>query len=364
LSGIATPALARAHTVYPIGVDNAGPAGHDFEYVDFFPRAGVRVHRGDVLDFKWNKGSIDGAHTATLVPPGATVPGLFAPDSDDPGGQLQFNPAMFAPSDPSCGNTSNNPCVYDGTKLVNSGFKPNAPGGDFFVRLTPPLGGDGDDDNSTVVNFLCEVHPGMSGSVKVVSDRREASELDDVRDHAEDQLDRDTHDALRAEDAVDESSVKLNPDGKTHTVTLTAGTATPFVEVVEMLPRKANIRAGDTVNWVTRTIKDPHTVTFPEGPASFGVDPLPTFCEGSPDKPALVPSDCSSPAAFEVHLVPQPIGGTVISSPNTVATSGIIGNTHTTGLPDHYAFSFPNAGTFDYMCRIHDHMVGEIVARK
>ncbi|HLZ27723.1 MAG TPA: hypothetical protein VKV73_10425 [Chloroflexota bacterium] len=357
LSGVATPAMARATTVYKIGVDNAGPAGHNFEYVDYFPRSGVKVHRGDVLDFNWNTASVDGAHTATLVPAGAAVPGLFAPDADDGAQALQFNPAVLAPSDPSCGNASTNPCVYDGTKLLNSGFIPNAVGGDFFVRVNPPASGD-----STVVNFVCEVHAGMKGSVTVVPDRREASEQEDVREKAADQLERDTRGALRAEDAVDESSVKLNSDGKTHTVTVTAGTATPFVEVAEMLPKKANIRPGDTVNWVTKTIQDPHTVTFPRGHGSDGVDPLPAFCEGVSDKPAVAPTDCASPADFEVHLVPQPIGGTIISSPSTVATAGIIGNP-AAGLSNHFAFSFPNAGTFEYQCRIHDHMVGEIVAR-
>jgi hypothetical protein len=29
-------------------------------------------------------------------------------------------------------------------------------------------------------------------------------------------------------------------------------------------------------------------------------------------------------------------------------------------LPDRYTFSFPNAGTFAYQCRIHDNMIGTI----
>jgi hypothetical protein len=30
-------------------------------------------------------------------------------------------------------------------------------------------------------------------------------------------------------------------------------------------------------------------------------------------------------------------------------------------LASNYSFSFPSTGTFHYMCRIHDHMVGTIV---
>ena len=33
-----------------------------------------------------------------------------------------------------------------------------------------------------------------------------------------------------------------------------------------------------------------------------------------------------------------------------------------TPFPDNFSFSFPNAGTFGYQCRIHDHMVGTIIA--
>ena len=44
--------VARAATqTVAIGVDHAPPSGRDFEYVDFFPRSGVKIHSGDVIDF-------------------------------------------------------------------------------------------------------------------------------------------------------------------------------------------------------------------------------------------------------------------------------------------------------------------------
>ena len=95
----------------------------------------------------------------------------------------------------------------------------------------------------------------------------------------------DTAGALAAETAASTPQVVTNSDG-THTVTLIAGTATNYVEVVEMLPGNATVTAGDTVRWVTKTIKDPHTVTFPLGSAPE-TEPIPTYCEGSPD--SLVP---------------------------------------------------------------------------
>jgi plastocyanin len=128
-----------------------------------------------------------------------------------------------------------------------------------------------------------------------------------------------------------------------------------------MLPRRVHIEAGDKVKYITTTIKDIHTVTFPRGHESDSVDPLPSFCEASPnDIPAVSPFACSSPLAFEVHINPQPQGTNVISSVHSVGSSGIVA-TPPAPFPTNFTFSFPNAGSFEYQCRIHDHMVGAIV---
>ena len=356
LAGIA-PTVAGGSTTYVIGVDNAGPTGHNYEYVDYFPRAGVSVHPGDILDFKWNTATPDGLHTATLAPPEAALPGLVAPDFDDGFQQLQFNPDVF--TRPTCGSSQSNPCSYTGTTLLNSGAHFNAVGGDFFVQLNVSPG---------PVNFLCLIHPGMHGSVNVVSDSTPASTVGEVQAAAAAQLASDTLGARIAEAQAESRSITTNTDG-THTVTITAGTATPHVEVPEMLPPKVEVRPGDTIKWVTLTQKDPHTVTFPLGAGSDPVDPLPAFCEGLPNDtpaplvfPAGLPTlGCTSAADAEAHLVPQPIGGTVISSPTTVATSGIITTTLPGFFPDHYSFSFSSQGTFAYQCRIHDHMTGVVM---
>ena len=116
----------------------------------------------------------------------------------------------------------------------------------------------------------------------------------------------------------------------------------------------------------TKTIKDPHTVTFPTGLGSDAVDPLKPVCElltphiADTAVPGLNPLLClPHPENFEVHLFPQPQGATSIVSPTTVGTSGIIANGN--GAVNHFTFSFPNSGTFEYQCRIHDHMTGTIV---
>jgi plastocyanin len=349
------PASAAVQRTYRIGVDNAAPKGHDWLYVDFFPRQGVKVHRGDVLDFSWNKGSLDGAHNVTVLPAGASTQPFVVqePAGDDAAGQLEANPVVFGPSDPNCG-TSVHPCNFTGTARVNSGFAPTAPGNDFFVEMNLPRS-----DDPVTVNFVCEIHPGMHGSVSVVPDAAARSRLDQVEDAAAAQFHADTRGAFDAEYDVENHAVTRNADG-THTVAVTAGTATPFVEVAEMLPRKIDIEKNDKVNWVTKTIRDIHTVTFPQGAGSNSVDPLQTFCEGAVDTPAVSPANCNSPSDYETHVDPQPIGPTAISSSSTVATSGIIANPPTP-FPNNFTFSFPTNGSFVYQCRIHDHMIGTVV---
>jgi plastocyanin len=351
LGGAVPPVAATGPTTYQIGVDNAAPAGHNWLYVDYFPRGAVEVHQGDVLAFKWNTGSIDGFHTATFVPPGATPPDLFAADPDDGVGQSQLSPAALAPTDATCGSASK-PCVYDGTAMVSSGAQPTAPGFDFFVALNVSA-----DSGPVTLTYMCLVHPGMRGSVTVVPKEQAVATPPQVQAAATEQYRSDTVGARQAETRAEERSVTRNSDG-TRTVTMTAGTATNFVEVAEMLPRTVRVRPGDSVTWATSTIKDIHTVTFPRGTGSDAVDPLPTVCEGPGSTDT--PPPCSDPGASEAHFNPQAYGPTTIGAPSTVASSGVL-SSPPAPFPNGYTFHFPNAGSFAYQCRIHDHMVGSIV---
>jgi hypothetical protein len=50
--------------------------------------------------------------------------------------------------------------------------------------------------------------------------------------------------------------------------------------------------------------------------------------------------------------MPQQQGATVIASPTTVGTSGILA-TPPAPFPTNFSFSFPNNGRFEYQSRIH-----------
>jgi plastocyanin len=357
-----------APPVHVIGVDNASPSGHNFEYVDFFPHSATKLHVGDTIDFAWNAGSPDGFHTATLLKPGQSVatgyegyPLVVA--DEDTAFHTQINPAILAPSNPACGHDASHPCTYSmhNNSPLNSGAMPTGPGGHFFVTIYR----DGDVSAPTTVNFICLIHQGMVGSFTVVPAGTAATTSTVETAASTAQLATETAGALAAEAAADEKSVTNNGDG-THTITMTAGTASDGVEVLEMLPKRVEIRPGDKVKWVTTTKIDIHTVTFPKGSGSDSVEPLQFACEveGGTDAPPTGPPPtfgCSSPAAVEVHLVPQPQGGTVIASTSTVATSGVIATIPEAPFPTNYTFTFPNTGSFAYMCRVHDNMVGTIV---
>jgi len=172
----------------------------------------------------------------------------------------------------------------------------------------------------------------------------------------------DTRAALHAEHAADHASVRHHRDG-TRTVTLTAGTAAPHVEVAEMLPRTVHLEAGDRVRWVTRTRADLHTVTFPRG--TDQAEALDQVCEHPDgDVPVSPPPPCGGdPNLFELHFDPRPVGPGTVPSPSTVASSGILGPRQAPGgLPSRYALRFPNRGTFSYFCHIHENgMTGSLV---
>jgi plastocyanin len=363
---------ATSPPVHVIGVDNASPSGHNFEYVDFFPHAATKVHLGDVIDFAWNAGSPDGFHTATLLRPGQSVAdGYAAPENqlvvgdEDKDFHVQINPKVLAPSNPTCGHLVSAPCIYslDNNRQLNSGAMPTAPGGHFFVTTER----DGEMEAPKTINFVCLIHPGMVGSFTIVPEDSAATTSTAETTAATAQYNTATTGALAAAANVEEKSEFSLNDG-THTITLTAGTASSGVEILEMLPKRVEIRPGEKVKWVTSTRIDIHTVTFPSGSGSASVDPLPFACEveGGVDAASTGPPNfgCSSPQAIEDHIVAQPQGPTAIASTSTVATSGLMAAEGPFGFPNNYTFSFPNSGTFAYQCKIHDNMVGTIVVKQ
>ncbi|GAC1606199.1 MAG: hypothetical protein NVS3B21_35960 [Acidimicrobiales bacterium] len=346
---------ATTPTVYSIGVDNSSPAGRNFEYVDFFPRSGVSIHSGDVLNFGWNPASVDGFHNVAVLPTSQTESQarqaypLVVPDtSDGPNGGLEFNPFINTPTFPpsrshapgACGDVAS-PCTFDGAKLLNSGAFPTSFGPSFAVKVAAPVGS---------YTAICLVHNGMAQSFSVVADSSPASTAADLQSAATSQHDADTAAAQTATAAV-QSTTSSNADG-TRTLTVQAGLNVAHVDVDEMLPQRIDVRPGDQVKWNGSFL---HTVTFPRGVASSGIDPFPFLCEGpsGKDTPATGPppdGGCAGgPPALEIAFDPAPHG------PATILRGG-----YRIGAADGGVFDYGNAPYLGSASQFHP--VGKIVA--
>jgi hypothetical protein len=66
-----------------IGLDAGTPPGHNFGYNDFFPRAGVRVHRGDLVNFAWAS-TPDGLHNVAVLRQGTSATRYHRSEGHDP----------------------------------------------------------------------------------------------------------------------------------------------------------------------------------------------------------------------------------------------------------------------------------------
>ncbi|MDQ6795477.1 MAG: hypothetical protein M3067_11815 [Chloroflexota bacterium] len=371
------PASASAATSpFLVTADRPGavPSGHNWSFDDFFPRT-FSVHRDRVLAI-----SIQGFHTATLLPSGMTAAQdrnlhrVEKLDSDDTTRnangtrKANFVTAPLMPSSFSCG-TASNPCPFNGSSIVSSGI-PMGPGA-FYVKVTAPVG---------TYAFLCRVHPGMSGSLTVVGAAAHATSETERRAKVAAQIRADRHDGFAAETAASTAAVRRNADGS-HTWLLSAGAGTVHTAVLEMLPRNVNIKKGDTVAWRTPEMNEPHTVTFPNEQFT---DFVPKCEEGAGVDSNAMPLHFPPTSPFDFGCGGPPptrpadeieLGGgngvRQIANTSTISDSGIL-QSHAMDVAAHLPFDaaraqwsvrFTNAvpGTYHYLCQVHAGMQGTIV---
>jgi plastocyanin len=365
---------------FTITADRAGavPAGHRWAFNDYFPRTAT-IETGGTFQF-----ATEGFHTATLLPLSWSeaadndVNGIASGDIDDSGRNpngttkaLENIPAIFPVPAQGCG-TPDAPCTFDGTGIVSMGMSLTGPPAPFVVTVTAPPG---------VYTFHCRIHPMMAGTLTVVAKGSSGVTTAASADAAAAaQATEDVAAGMAAESAVSKAGQVKNANGTT-TWKLTVGTSDPAgrVAVLDMLPRKITIKKGDTVAWKPRDKNEPHTVTFPK---DLNTDVLP-LCEGSGGKdtpaiptvnPPMSPFDfgCSGRPADEFEFG----GGNgvkTITSPKTASDSGLVASSSVTAgfnMPVTVAltswavkFTGAAAGTYHYVCQIHDGMEGDIVVR-
>ena len=349
-TSLALPAGAVGQS-FTVKVDGTPPAGDPWAFLRFFPGASLRVHTGDVIDFAW--AGTDTPHTATLVPD--ADPAAWRQDNQGQGGAFQDpipdsmvggddgdlieNPAVVAPTDPTCG-TETAPCSFDGTSVVSSGFQFSDPSAQpsFFASVDAPVG---------TYSFLCLLHPGMEDVLKVVPDATTIPTPAEVDTKAAKQLTKAINvDGAAAELQAQTLAVAV---GGAHTkVLISAGGFSNQVSANEFPESPVKVSVGDRI--VFSGTGEIHTATFPK--KSFKTTPFVVpDCElPGADTPAQSPADCADPSQFELVLNAKALAPTKsnkLKDPTKFVNSGLL------VIPGTSTFIATAPGKYTFVCLVH-----------
>lgn len=178
--------------------------------------------------------------------------------------------------------------------------------------------------------YICVIHPGMAGTVNVVASGTTTTQAEA---DAKATLTRDAlNGAVAGLQAAAEAAVTETErsDGTSLWSIFTSslgpvapqpGGGTGYLELLRFIPSSLAIEEGDTVKWTAPSV---HTVTF----LAAGTDP-------SSVNPFTTP----------------PAGGSTYDG-SSLYHSGLLG-IPAPGLPNTYELTFPDAGTFNYICALH-----------
>jgi plastocyanin len=178
--------------------------------------------------------------------------------------------------------------------------------------------------------FICQIHPGMSGTVNVVASGATTTQADaDAKAALTRTAILGAVDGLEAATTAQVTETKRS-DGTslwnifTNSIQPPApqpGGGTGFLELLRFVPPSLEIDAGDTVRWTASAV---HTVTFP----AAGQDP------------ATIDPFTTPPTTETVY------DGTSLYNSALLATGA-------PGTGSTYELTFPDAGTFNYVCALH-----------
>jgi plastocyanin len=296
-------AHAQAQWHATAGAQNSGK-GH--QAIAFLPNE-IWIHAGDSITWTFDADEI---HTVTFLK------------------AHQDRPPFFV----GCPGFSSNPATFDGSTCVTT--PPLVKGSTFTVNF--PVAGN--------FKLTCLVHPNMTGVIHVFG-------LSQPLPH--DQAFYDARAADERQDLllepIDQDAGRDNQPNQSHNPGVAAGIGkvaataggSERLSVMRFLNDNIEIHAGQTVEWTNLDPVAPHTITF-------GTEPPPPFDPPSPD--VTVDKDGARHA--------------VISSPSDSTHSGFIiaAPQERTGLRQaplgvtRFRVTFPNAGTFPYICAIHDNL--------
>ena len=187
--------------------------------------------------------------------------------------------------------------------------------------------------------FICQIHPGMAGTVNVVASGATTTQADaDAKATLTRNAILGAVDSLEASTTAQVTETKRSNGTSLWNIFTNSGQdpapqpggGTGFLELMRFVPPSLDIEAGDTVKW---TALAPHTVTFP----AAGQDP------------ATIDPFAAPPTTNAVY------DGTSLYNSALLALGP--------GAPSTYELTFPDAGTFSYVCALHQSLgqTGKIV---
>lgn len=306
----------------------------EIEFNSFYP-GHLTVTRGSRVTF-----AIAGFHTVTFLKKGAKPPPFIRatsalnPATNDPGGApywwggatplISFNGAVAAPT----GGT-----VVTGRRTVSSGLpQGNAPK---FTVSFPKLG---------TFQVRCLIHPNMRGSLTVVAGNAKAA------DTAKRARARAAREKARQRARVNTAIARAK---KTRGTTIVISPGDSAAQAFAFYPARKKVQVGSTVTFRMSGRNEVHTISF--GPAAFLQSVGRDSFEGSGlavGSEGFYPSD--PPAA-------GPPAVTATSHGNGFVSSGVLADPGTRiPAPKSFTVTFPQAGTFSYICLIHTEMKGTI----
>lgn len=326
-----TAAGAATRTAYAGGDGVVRNAPEHFSPNAFLRRT-LTVHAGDTVRWPFR-----GFHTVTFPVRGEDPPAFVQPApakvtgvTDAAGQPLWFNnqlPAL-APNPkaaaPAAGRN------YDGSRYRNSGLPSFPNPRSYRLRFT----------KTGSFDYYCVVHPGMEGTVRVVSRRRRVPSEAQNRAAATSELNRLARAARRAanEDAPAANTVDVGRAPRDARFTINS-----------FFPSTLSVKAGQPVAFTMagQNTNEIHTVTF--GPQAYrdaiefigptGVNPLAAYPSDPP--PSLPPL-------------------TSTTHGNGFLNTGVLDNDSRTQQPNRAVITFATPGTYGYECVIHEGMDGTI----
>jgi plastocyanin len=311
-ASFATVTNASAAQTLTVSAGAESPGG-DVQLNEFAPNQ-ITVNVGDTVTWKLNSTEF---HNVMFLS-GAPTPEFVEPGPDG----VFVNPATAFPS----GGPN-----YDGSGVAGSGLLNK---GDSWSLTFTKAGS---------YTYLCAIHPGMGGMVNVVPAGQTADTQAAVDARGTGQVNSEL--ATKAIPAIMSNVGELVVEGAT--VGVASGVQNGLADIQRFLPRRVTIHKDEAITWVWKTTDTPHTVTFLGGePAPDVVMPQPQ--PNGPPKLQLNPK------------MLQPAGDATKWDGASYLNSGFLQPMPGQPAPT-FTVRFAEPGTYDYVCLLHEGMVGTVV---